>query len=428
MIDQSDPCGQRSRRDLLGALGAACLTAGTGCLGPDTVVEDPTSKRTSGDTGDNAETTGPRGVELGVEAFEDLAALEAVGGRLAANTERQITGAQCAALKTDGDGAWLHLPLTEPVDFSNARPACHVAIDGRAAGDFLYLDLVDADGNRFRTRTVVRSQSELVSVDFGILDPQVDETPVELERITRLSFRPGPRNEAGPETVYLDHPRRIPGPETAKVIFQFDDGNETDLTEALPYLSQYGYPAITYVNTNRVGNDGKLDEAQLAELRDAGWLVGSHTPDHTDLATVSDSAEVERRLREAKEWLVDRGFDEGARHFAYPYNSVTEEVLSVVEEVHDTGRVSSWQPVALPSNLQLIPAEGDPTPSAVSELLEWTVKYGGVLTVLHHSLSTDDEVAAFRDIVNEVRQYDRLGDVDVIRLDELELMVKRALS
>ena len=426
MVTRS-PQRRRTRRDLLGALCVACLTGGAGCLAPEAGTEDVADGRPSDDTDGTTEPPDPPGVELGAETFEDLAPLEAVGGRLAADTERRVTGTQCAALETDGDGAWLHVPLAEPVDFSNARPACHVAIDGAAAGSFLYLDLADADGNRFRTRTVVRSRGEPVNVDFGILDPQVDETAADLERITRLSFRPGPRNEAGPETVYLDHPRRVPAPETAKVVFQFDDGNETDLTAAHPYLAQYGYPAITYVNTNRVGDDGKLDEAQLTELRDANWLVGSHTPDHTDLTTVSEPAAVERRVREAKEWLVDRGFDEGARHFAYPYNAVNEQVLSVVEEIHDTGRVSSWQPVALPSNLQLIPAEGDPTPAAFSELLEWAIEYGGVVTVLHHSLSTDAEVAAFREIVDEVRRHDRLGNVDVVRLDGLESMVERTL-
>jgi len=423
-------CSQRRhrRRDLLNVLGTVCLTGGAGCLDIDAVGGDATDGRSTEDTGRNTEAPAPAGVNLGVETFEDLAALEAVGGRLIADTERQVTGTQCAALETDGDGAWLHVPLADPVDFSNARLACHVAVDGTAAGNFLYLDLVDADGNRFRTRTVVRSQTELVSVDFGILDPQVDETAVDLERITHLSFRPGPRKATGTETVYLDYPRRIPAPETAKVVFQFDDGSETDLSEALPYLSQYDYPAIAYVNTERVGNDGKLDEAQLTELQRANWLIGSHTPDHTDLTAISEPVEVERRVRGAKEWLVSRGFGDGARHFAYPYNAVNEHVLSIVDEIHATGRVSSWQPVALPSNLQLIPAKGDPTPSAFSELLGWTIKYGGVLTVLHHSLSTAAEVTAFHEIVDEVHRRDRLGDVDVIRLDELESIVGRTLS
>ncbi|WP_197431325.1 polysaccharide deacetylase family protein [Halorubrum sp. CBA1125] len=432
---------------MIGAFGTVCLTGAAGCLassGDPNRNEHPTAEgeNAAGDgnattrdsphgtdgAGEETEAADPPGVELGPETFEHLSALEAVGGRLAADTERQVTGTQCAALETGADGAWLHVPLAEPVDFSNARVACHVAVDGTAAGEFLYLDLRDGDSNRFRTRTVLRSRNELVRVDFGIVDPQVDDVAVDLARITRLSFRAGPRKESGTETVYLDHPRRIPTPETAKVVFQFDDGNLTDYTEGFPYLSQYGYPAITYVNTETIGNEGKLDESKLAELQRENWLIGSHTTDHTDLTSLSDPAEIERRVRDAKGWLVDRGFDDGARHFAYPYNAVNEQVLSIVSEFHDTGRVWNWQPGALPSNPQLIPAEGDPDPATFRNLLTQTVRYGGVLILTHHGLPTDSDRSDFHEIVDEVHRRDQAGDVDVVRLDELQSMAADALS
>jgi Predicted xylanase/chitin deacetylase len=177
----------------------------------------------------------------------------------------------------------------------------------------------------------------LIQVDFAIVNPQVDNVAVDLENITRVSFRPGPRDQSGNEVVYLDSPNRVVAPDTAKVVFQFDDGNKTDYTEGLPYLSQYDYPAITYVNTNTIGDTGKLDQRQLQELKEKGWLIGSHTADHVDLKKLSDTAEIERQVRDAQEWLVDHGFTEGARHFAYPYNRIDEQALSVVSRFHDTG-------------------------------------------------------------------------------------------
>jgi len=204
------------------------------------------------------------------------------------------------------------------MDFSNARLSCYLATDGTSAGKYLYANLSDKDGNRFRTRTVIRSHGELIQVDFAIVNPQVDNVAVDLENITRVSFRPGPRDQSGNEVVYLDSPNRVVAPDTAKVVFQFDDGNKTDYTEGLPYLSQYDYPAITYVNTNTIGDTGKLDQRQLQELKEKGWLIGSHTADHVDLKKLSDTAEIERQVRDAQEWLVDHGFTEGARHFAYP--------------------------------------------------------------------------------------------------------------
>jgi len=153
---------------------------------------------------------------------------------------------------------------------------------GHRSGKYLYANLSDKDGNRFRTRTVIRSHGELIQVDFAIVNPQVDNVAVDLENITRVSFRPGPRDQSGNEVVYLDSPNRVVAPDTAKVVFQFDDGNKTDYTEGLPYLSQYDYPAITYVNTNTIGDTGKLDQRQLQELKEKGTCLAP-----VDFVTVS---------------------------------------------------------------------------------------------------------------------------------------------
>jgi peptidoglycan/xylan/chitin deacetylase (PgdA/CDA1 family) len=225
--------------------------------------------------------------------------------------------------------------------------------------------------------------------------------------------------------VYLDNPCRIEAPDTPKVVFQFDDGNESDYTRALPYLSQYDYPAITYVNTENVGNDGRLDEGLLQELKAEGWLVGSHTTDHTDLTEPSDEAEIERRVRDAKQWLIERGFTDGARHFAYPYNAVDERALSIVSRFHDTGRVWDWNPVALPTNLQLIPGEGEVRLSKMRTLLDWATRYGGVVVLYYHNLESEDAFEEFRAVVDEVRRRDRAGEVDVVRLDELEDVTRK---
>lgn len=411
-----------SRRRLLAAAGGCLLTGSAGCSAngsQDGATSSPPVTTTG--QSDGVYRTG-----LGPDTFEELSDIDVESGQVAADTQRQVTGTQCAALETGADGAWLHLSFDEPLDFSVARPACHIAADGTAAGDTLYLDLEDRDGNRFRTRTKLRSHETLFRVDFGVYEPQVDDAPVDLSNIVRLSFRPDARDGAGTETVYLDFPERVVAPETPKVLFQFDDGNVTDYTEGLEYLSQYGYPATAYVNTGRVGNDGRMDIAQLDQLQDAGWIIGSHTPHHTDLTSLSDPSEVERRVREGKQWLLDHGFTQGARHFAYPYNQVDEQVHDIVSRHHDTGRVWDWQPVALPSNPHFIPGEGDPTPETVRTLLDHAVQYGGVVTVFYHFLGHEQRREHFQAVVDEVHRRERAGEVDVIGVDDLESLAMDA--
>jgi len=404
-----------TRRKLVATLCGSSLISATGCLSFNSDKNSQTPQTNSEETQKE-----PPRIGLGADTFERFSGLEVVDGRLSPDTERHVTGTQCAALETGADGAWLHISLDEPMDFSNARLSCYLATDGTSAGKYLYANLSDKDGNRFRTRTVIRSHGELIQVDFAIVNPQVDNVAVDLENITRVSFRPGPRDQSGNEVVYLDSPNRVVAPDTAKVVFQFDDGNKTDYTEGLPYLSQYDYPAITYVNTNTIGDTGKLDQRQLQELKEKGWLIGSHTADHVDLKKLSDTAEIERQVRDAQEWLVDHGFTEGARHFAYPYNRIDEQALSVVSRFHDTGRVWGWQPIARPSNLQVIPGEGDPTPTKIREVLDQVIQYGGVVSIWYHSLSKDESLRNFKAVVDEVRERERVGDVDVIRHDELE--------
>ncbi|WP_229121320.1 polysaccharide deacetylase family protein [Halapricum desulfuricans] len=404
------------RRDVISAVTGGFLVAAAGCQERSPL--DDGRDRTDARSRTQASTDRHVRNGLGPDTFERLSDLEVSGGTLLANTDRHVTGTQCAELRTDGDGTWLHIPLDEPLDFSNARLSCAMSVGGTVPGRYPYVDFRDTAERRFRTRAAVRSRSELVRVDFGVLDPQVDEADVDLEAITRVSFRMAPRDEAGTETLYLDAPARVPVPETPLVVFMFDDGNETDYTEALPALSRYGYPAITYVNTDTIGDDGNLDEAQLDQLAAAGWLVGSHTADHTDLRDAEPAA-IESTVRRAQQWLLERGFTEGARHFAYPYGGVDAQAISVVSQFHDTGRAGGWQPIAYPSNLQLIPGKGELTVSEVRRSLGQLVRYGGTLSLFYHGLNTDEDIEQFRGVVEEVHRRDRAGELNVVRLDEL---------
>jgi hypothetical protein len=411
------------RRDLISAVTGGSLAAVSGCIGQSS-LEDGSGNR-SGEEVRSTEEYVRRG--LGPDTFERLADLEVDGGELVANTDRNVTGTQCAELHTGGDGAWLHIPLDEPMDFSNARISCYMSVGGTDPGRYPYVDLRDAEENRFRTRAAVRSQSELVRVDFGMLDPQVDDAAVDLEAITRVSFRMGPGDEDGTEILYLDSPARVPVPETPTVVFMFDDGNDTDYTEAMPYLAQYSYPAITYINTDTVGAEGNLDETQLDQLAAEGWLVGSHTADHTDLGD-AEPEEIERTVRKAQQWLRERGFTEGARHFAYPYGSVDEQAIEIVSRFHDTGRAGGWQPIAYPSNLQLIPGDGELIVPEASKLLDQTVQYGGTLCLFYHGLRTDETIEQFREVVDEVHRRDQAGELRVVRLDDLAAEAKSVVS
>src|SRR4051794_14483084 len=60
----------------------------------------------------------------------------------------------------------------------------------------------------------------------------------------------------------------------------FDDGNRSDIDEALPELLQRGLAAEFYVCPARFGTAHFVDADGVRELRDAGMSIGSHGMDH----------------------------------------------------------------------------------------------------------------------------------------------------
>ncbi|MEW6421616.1 MAG: polysaccharide deacetylase family protein [Deinococcota bacterium] len=76
----------------------------------------------------------------------------------------------------------------------------------------------------------------------------------------------------------LNYPREV---KTATL--RFDDGFESVYREAFPVLQALGVPGTVYPILDLIGQPGHMTQAQLDELRAAGWEIGSHTHTHAAL-------------------------------------------------------------------------------------------------------------------------------------------------
>jgi peptidoglycan/xylan/chitin deacetylase (PgdA/CDA1 family) len=117
--------------------------------------------------------------------------------------------------------------------------------------------------------------------------------------------------------------------ETSKdaVCFTFDDGCASDLHVAAPLLREKNFNATFYVTVNHLGRPGYMTQAEVRELSELGFEIGSHSMSHRHLNDLSRE-EIEFELVDSKhrlEEIVGRP----VVHFSCPggrVNSLTTDV------------------------------------------------------------------------------------------------------
>jgi peptidoglycan/xylan/chitin deacetylase (PgdA/CDA1 family) len=129
----------------------------------------------------------------------------------------------------------------------------------------------------------------------------------------------------------------------------FDDGNASDLEQALPALADRGLRATFFVVAGRLGTPGFLDAAGVRALSDAGMAIGCHGMRHRPWRSLDDGALDEELLdaRRRLEEVVQRP----VRDAGCPFGSYDRRVLGrlrrhgyerVYTSDRGTARANAW--------------------------------------------------------------------------------------
>jgi peptidoglycan/xylan/chitin deacetylase (PgdA/CDA1 family) len=183
------------------------------------------------------------------------------------------------------------------------------------------------------------------------------------------------------------------------VVITFDDGFRDVYTNAFPILERYGFKGVVYVIKGQVGVGKYMNRAELLELSEAGWEIGSHSWTHANLRSASVSLQkeiVESRL--ALEQLLGGPVDT----FAFPFGLTSKYVTGWVRDAGyqaAAGLGTSYRHTEKTLfYLSRIEVRSEYDVKSLAAMLPWAgVIDEGRLTDQKEKIATDDEIRGVED-------------------------------
>lgn len=419
-----------TRRTILAAVATAGIAGCTEELPPG----DPSEEETSTDTADPTDEDEPE-PEPDSEPerepqeydplfdFHDLSLWEPGGGDLTEDRENYLTGEGAARIDVDSGETWARIERSGlDLDLSERRlnlvGRVHLSDSGGQSVDVL---LEDREERQLRLRSRLHKtdeDSDFMPLDLGIREWEPDEGP-DLSSISRIRIQ-SRIDEDDRASLWLDSLDAVDLPETPILMIQWDDGFLSQYTEGLPIQREYDIPANTFINPANVGSaDDRLTLEQVEELREAGWEISSHLYYHDNL-TELEPDEQERQIREAKEWLVERGFERGAEYFAYPYGEHDQSSYELVGEYHSLAMIGGEPGYGLPRNRPALGRSSERTFEEASAYVDTLIRWGGVGGLFWHEIPGETPIEEFDRIMQYIAERRDAGELDVLTLSELD--------
>jgi len=119
------------------------------------------------------------------------------------------------------------------------------------------------------------------------------------------------------------------------VSIAFDDGVKSIYENGFPIMEQFGYDGTIYLVTDYLNTPNHVTTAQVTEMKNAGFVIGSHTIDHPHLTQLT-AADLTHELQESKQ-ILESNFGT-VTSIAASYGEYDNNVIEEIKKYYDTHR------------------------------------------------------------------------------------------
>jgi len=193
--------------------------------------------------------------------------------------------------------------------------------------------------------------------------------------------------------------------ECPNVVLTFDDNHVDVYNNAYPLMKEYGIPGTMYTVTNWINEQGRLSIEQMEEMHQNGWTMANHTDKHLKLEGKTIN-EQENMINNAKVWLEENGFSEGANHVAYPCDLRDNNTLIAMKNLNmKTGRSCLISPTRPNTDSYLLPVCYVYNYTPISYMLNFADYCRGKTAIyLFHNI-VDDPVTIWDNSTAKLREF-----------------------